>query len=232
MPPRKRTAKRTAEAARSVTTGAPAAATRRRSDPPAAKTTGTGAPATEAEARKPKEPIRWLVLAYRVPSEPTRLRAAVWRKLKNLGAIYLQGSVAAMPADVRSERAMRTLRNEIIEGMGGRAQLLTSTALVGEADLVAEFNAARDDEYEEILDKCQDFHAEIEKETAAEHFTYGELEEIEEDLEKLRRWHEKVKERDAFRASRAEAVREALEECSAALQGYASLVYQADSAAL
>lgn len=175
------------------------------------------------------EPLAWLVLVYRVPTEPTRLRAAVWRRLRNLGAIYLQNSVAAMPADAKAERALRTLRNEIIENMGGRAQLLSSIALVGEPDLVAEFNAARDDEYEEILDKCRDFHAEVEKETTVEHFTYGELEEIEEDLEKLRRWYEKVKSRDTFRSARSDEVRKALDECTAELQTYASLVYQAES---
>jgi len=29
----------------------------------------------------------WLLLVYRVPSEPTTLRAAVWRRLTSLGAI-------------------------------------------------------------------------------------------------------------------------------------------------
>lgn len=37
---------------------------------------------------------RWLLLIYRIPSEPTRLRAGVWRKLKGLGAIYVQSSAA------------------------------------------------------------------------------------------------------------------------------------------
>jgi hypothetical protein len=36
------------------------------------------------------EPSGWLVLIYRVPSEPTRLRSTVWRRIKSLGAIYLQ----------------------------------------------------------------------------------------------------------------------------------------------
>ena len=36
----------------------------------------------------------WLLLVYRVPPEPSRLRAAVWRRLKSLGAIYLQNSAA------------------------------------------------------------------------------------------------------------------------------------------
>lgn len=177
------------------------------------------------------EPVRWLVLVYRVPSEPTRLRAAVWRRLKSLGAIYLQNSVAALPADPKSERALRSLRNEIVQSMSGRAQLLSSVAMVGEADLLAEYNAARNDEYDEILDKCQDFHAEIDKETTVEHFTYGELEENEEDLAKLLRWHEKVKERDVFGASGGQAVREALETCRIALDEYARRVYEVDSAA-
>jgi DNA-binding transcriptional regulator PaaX len=130
----------------------------------------------------------WLVLVYRVPSEPTRLRAAVWRRLKNLGAIYLQNSVAALPAGPQAERALRALRKEIAESMDGKATLLSSGALVGGADLVAEFNAARNDEYEEIVDRCQDFHLGLAKEVSANHFTYGELEENEEDLAKLRGW--------------------------------------------
>jgi hypothetical protein len=177
------------------------------------------------------EAIPWLVLVYRVPSEPTRLRAAVWRRLKSLGAIYLQNSVAALPADPKAERALRALRNDIVQNMSGRAQLLSSVAVVGEADLVTEYNTARNDEYDEILDKCQDFLTEIEKETAASHFTYGELEENEEDLTKLLRWHEKVKQRDVFGASGARAVEEALEGCRNALDEYARRVYEVDSAA-
>lgn len=175
-------------------------------------------------------PVEWLVLVYRVPSEPTRLRAAVWRRLKNLGAIYLQNSVAAFPGNARAERALRALRNEIVQNMSGSAQLLTSTAVAGEADLVGEFNAARNDEYEEILDKCQDFCTEIENETNRAHFTYGELEENDEDLTKLLRWYEKVKERDVLGASGSQAVADALERCRKALQEYAARVYEVDSA--
>src|SRR5690242_12315883 len=103
----------------------------------------------------------WLLLVYRVPSEPTRLRAAVWRRLKGLGAIYLQNSVAALPAGTRSERALRKLRAEILD-MAGTATLLACTALQGEAEVRGAFQSARDDEYEEIVDKCGDFLAGIE----------------------------------------------------------------------
>jgi hypothetical protein len=103
------------------------------------------------------------LLIYRVPSEPTRLRATVWRRLKGLGAIYLQNSAAALPAGPAAERALRKLRHEILE-MSGTAVLMACSALAGEQDVLNAFQAARDDEYEEIMDKCQDFLAQLEKE--------------------------------------------------------------------
>ncbi|MGH3376100.1 MAG: Chromate resistance protein ChrB [Actinoallomurus sp.] len=183
-----------------------------------------------AETTRPIEPVTWLILVYKVPSEPTRLRATVWRRLKTLGAIYLQNSVAALPAGPMAERALRSLRKEITESMDGKATLLSSSALVGGGDLVAEYNAARDDDYEEIVDRCQDFHRGLAKEVDAGHFTYGELEENEEDLAKLRGWYEKVKARDVLGASGAQAVETALEGCELAIQDFVARVYEADDA--
>ena len=172
--------------------------------------------------------ISWLLLVYRIPSEPTRWRAAVWRRLRGAGAIYLQNSVAALPETAAAERLLRGLRNEIVGEMSGQAQVLRASALDGESEIVAAFNAARDDEYEEIVDRCNDFLAEIERNTKDEHFTYGELEENDEDLNKLRGWHAKVASRDAFSASGAKATAEALEKCARALDGFAARVYEAD----
>src|SRR5208282_3864026 len=78
----------------------------------------------------------WLLLIYRVPSEPTRLRSTVWRRLKSLGSIYLQNSAAALPASVSAERALRKLRSEIID-MSGTAALLSCTVLAGEQEVRA-----------------------------------------------------------------------------------------------
>lgn len=166
----------------------------------------------------------WLVLVYRVPTEPTRLRAAVWRRVKGLGAIYLQASVAALPARPPNERAFRALRREIIE-MGGTAQLLRADSLAGHDDLIAAYNAARDDEYEEIVDKCADFRGQLDKEYAAEHFTYAELEENDEDLTKLRNWFAKVTARDTLGAAGRDTVVAALAHCEELLDAYASRVY-------
>jgi hypothetical protein len=166
----------------------------------------------------------WLLLVYRVPSEPTRLRAAVWRRLKSLGAIYLQNSAAALPASTASERALRKLRSEILD-MSGHATLMTCAVLAGEKEIKAAFQAARDDEYAEIVDKCDDFQGQVRKEYVAEHFTYAELEENEVDLVKLRNWFAKVAERDVFGALGRAAAQEAIAACEITLEEYAARVY-------
>ena len=172
----------------------------------------------------------WLLLVYRVPSEPSRLRAAVWRKLKGLGAIYLQNSAAALPASVGAERALRKLRSQILE-MEGTAALMSCTVLAGEADVRAAFEAARNDEYEEIVDRCDDFLVQVKKEYLADHFTFAELEENEVDLVKLRNWFARVRQRDAFGAVGRPQAEKALDGCQQALDDYAARVYaeQSDS---
>ncbi|MEU6443201.1 Chromate resistance protein ChrB [Streptomyces sp. NPDC047046] len=112
---------------------------------------------------------------------------------------------------------------------GGTAQLLRAEALVGGTDLVAAYNAARDDEYTEIVSRCRDFLAEIERETTASHFIYGELEENDEDLTKLRGWFSKVASRDRLGAPGRQAAEKALEECRHALDAFADAVYAADT---
>jgi hypothetical protein len=170
------------------------------------------------------DPTHWLLLIYRIPTEPTRLRAGVWRKLKGLGAIYLQNSAIALPFSPHSERALRTLRAEIQE-LGGKGSLFSSTTLAGQDQLVETFNAARDDEYDEIIDKCDDFLQQVHKEYDANHFTYAELEENEVDLVKLKGWLEKIRARDVLGASKLQATVEAVERCDHVLEEYAARVY-------
>lgn len=169
-------------------------------------------------------PGRWLLLVYRVPSEPSRLRATVWRRIKSLGAIYLQSSAAALPASTTAERALRKLRSEILD-MAGTAVLLSCEVLAGESDIRAQFQDARDDEYEEIVDKCADFVAGIDKEYRENHFSYAELEENEVDLVKLRTWLQRVRERDVFGAAGLQQAVSSLAECEEKLEAYAARVY-------
>lgn len=173
------------------------------------------------------ESIEWLVLIYKVPSEPSRLRVSIWRRLKGLGAIYLQSSAAALPAGASAERALRKLRHEIME-MSGSAVLLSSRLLGGGSDVAARFRAARDDEYDEIIDKCHDFMVGIDKEFQAEHFSFAELEENEVDHTKLVNWLAKVRNRDVLVSPRRENADDAVRQCAEALERYAQRVYTED----
>jgi hypothetical protein len=164
-------------------------------------------------------------LVYKLPSEPSRLRAAVWRKLKGAGAIYLQDGVAALPSAAGgSERALRSLAAEIRE-MGGTAHLLQATPLGGEEALITLFNAAREAEYHELLDRCRDFHAELERERAARNFTFAELEENEDDLTKLEAWRGKIRARDHFAVPLGAEADAALHSCREDLDAFARAVY-------
>jgi DNA-binding transcriptional regulator PaaX len=166
----------------------------------------------------------WYVLVYRIPSEPTRLRATAWRRLKSLGAVYLQNSVAALPVSPTAERALRKLQHDIVE-MSGTAILMESTVVVGETNVLSIYQAARSDEYEEIVDRSEGFLAELQKEYEKNHFSYAELEENEVDYTKLVNWFGKVRSRDEFGAPGRTEAEGALKRCEVALEDYAARVY-------
>jgi hypothetical protein len=92
---------------------------------------------------------------------------------------------------------------------------------------VGAFNAARDDEYWEVLDRCRDFHAELERERAAGKYTFAELEENEEDLAKLEAWVGKIWSRDRFGAPLAGEAQRAINACQEELEAFAQSVYEA-----
>jgi DNA-binding transcriptional regulator PaaX len=168
----------------------------------------------------------WFVLVYKLPPEPTRYRASVWRKLKVAGAVYLRSGVAALPADLSAERVMRRVAQEVRESEG-TAHLVRGALVGDDAALVAAFNAARVEEYREVLERCRDFHAELEKERKTGKLTFAELEENEEDLAKLEAWFGKVRTRDRFGAPLAEEAEQAMEACREDLEAFAESVYEA-----
>lgn len=170
----------------------------------------------------------WLLLTYKVPPEPAKKRIALWRKLKGMGAVYLQNGVCLLPRTDDHTRRLKIIENEINE-MSGLSVLLETVALdrVQEDKVVARFKADRDEEYVEFLDKCKDFENEIAKETAAMHFTYAELEENDVDLKKLQSWLEKIVKLDFYGATLAVEAAERLKGCEVLLDAYAQRVFEA-----
>ena len=161
------------------------------------------------------ERASWLVLAYRVPAETARLRVSVWRRLKAAGAVYLANSVAALPAAPSAERLLRRLRSDISQA-GGSAQLLRAGPLVGGADLIRLYNAARDDEYAQIIAGCDELLGTIGS-SAACRPSPAHLAARDRELARLARWAEKARARDAFGARQAEVAAAAVAKCGEAL---------------
>jgi hypothetical protein len=170
----------------------------------------------------------WLLLTYKVPPEPASKRVALWRRLKSMGAVYLQNGVCLLPKTDDHARRLKMLENDIAR-MGGDAVILEAGALdrLQEEKVVARFKADRDDAYRELIDKCDDFETEIAKETAAQHFTYNELEENDVELKKLHGWLEKIKRLDFYGGGLATDAAARLKVCAGLLDAYAQRVFDA-----
>jgi hypothetical protein len=63
-----------------------------------------------------------VLLAYRLPREPSTPRTALWRKLRRLGAAQLLDGLAALPLDARNREQLEWLAEEVTEA-GGEATL-------------------------------------------------------------------------------------------------------------
>ena len=168
----------------------------------------------------------WLLLTYKVPPDPASKRVALWRRLKGMGAVYLQNGVCLLPKTDDHARRLKMLENDISE-MGGEAVILETVGLdrMQEDKVVARFKADRDDAYREFIDKCDDFETEIAKETAAQHFTYNELEENDIELKKLQGWLEKINKLDFYGGGLATDAAARLKECESLLDTYAQRVF-------
>jgi hypothetical protein len=63
-----------------------------------------------------------VLLAYRLPREPSSPRIALWRKLKRLGAAQVVDGLVALPLDSRSREQFEWLADEVIDA-GGEATI-------------------------------------------------------------------------------------------------------------
>ncbi|WP_349509550.1 Chromate resistance protein ChrB [Afipia sp. 1NLS2] len=167
-------------------------------------------------------------MTYKVPAEPGARRVALWRRLKGMGAVYLQNGVCLLPKTDAHVRQLKMIENEVAE-MGGEAVILKTVALdKGQGEKVVDrFNADRDDQYREFLGRCVGFEKEIAKEFSINKFTYAELEEEDADLKKLQGWFEKIRRLDFYGAPLASEAEKKLKDCEVLLESYAQRVFDA-----
>lgn len=68
------------------------------------------------------ERVEWVLLAYRIPREPSTPRITLWRKLRRLGVVQVLDGLVALPADARTREQLEWLADEVLEA-GGEASI-------------------------------------------------------------------------------------------------------------
>lgn len=152
----------------------------------------------------------WILLVYRLPREPSRHRVAVWRKLKALGALYLQDGAAVLPEDTFAREQLEWLQLRVREA-GGEATLWEATpnTAAEREDLVRTFSASRDEAYREITEAAGRLRRKA--------GLGGDGAGLMEDLKKLEREFRAERRRDYFRSPRRFEALGALREARQAL---------------
>lgn len=171
--------------------------------------------------------MSWLVLVYRVPTEPSSSRVAIWRDLKRIGALYLQQCVCVVPDQPAPRAGIEAARERIVK-LGGSSNLFAVPSLPAdeEAELIAGFRDLVAEQYAEIVEECETkFVKEVEFEHFRRNYTFAEAEEIEQDLDKIRRWYARVRDRDWFGAPGRDAVEGWLQRCADLLDAFFATVH-------
>ncbi len=169
--------------------------------------------------------MKWIFFSYSLSAEPSKARVYVWRQLRKLGAVNYQSIWAIPHANDRVE-ALRKLTEEI-EKWNGTALLVAGTVLVKsqEESIIQVFIDSRNEEYQEIIEKCEDYFNEIELEIGRENFIFAEVEENEEELEKLKQWLKKVEKRDVVKPPLRKEAMEKIKQCERIFNDFAQRVY-------
>jgi hypothetical protein len=84
---------------------------------------------------------RWILLAYRMPREPSTPRIGVWRKLRGLGVAQIVDGLVAIPDSVVNLEHMGWVANDVLDA-GGEATLWSAelASVKQERVLVARLN--------------------------------------------------------------------------------------------
>jgi hypothetical protein len=153
----------------------------------------------------------------------------LWRRLRAAGATTLVTSVWVLPETAPHAELLRQLRDGLFRqgGTGFVLSIPASAPGLSEA-IVSRFRADRAREYDEFAERCAALLDEIGRESKAGKYTFAELEESEQDLEKLVRWLAKIAARDFFPDKRRPETAGMLARCQTAVEAFSQSVYAAE----
>ena len=157
--------------------------------------------------RLPKHPGEgWVLLAFRLPREPSTPRIALWRKVKRLGAAQLLDGLVALPLDARNREQLEWLAADVTEA-GGEATIwlggLASAAQ--ERELATRMREAVEVDYRTLV---ADAHAVKSQAGGQRRRSLG----------RLRRELRRIRARDYFLSEQRELARRAVEDLAATVE--------------
>jgi len=150
--------------------------------------------------------VSWVLLAYRLPREPSTPRSALWRRLRRLGAVQVLDGLAALPLDARNREQLEWLADEVVEA-GGEATIWVAElgSAAQERELAAGIAEA----------VAADYRALIEEMVAARDQPPGQRRRT---LARLRRELRRIRARDHFPPAERELAQRALDELASVVE--------------
>lgn len=98
-----------------------------------------------------------MLLAYRLPREPSTPRIAIWRKLRRLGVVQPLDGLVALPLDARTKEQLEWLAEEVVEAEGEATVWMGRPGSVAdERRLATAMAAAVAEEYRSVIDDAAD----------------------------------------------------------------------------
>lgn len=173
---------------------------------------------------------RWLLVSYHAPTEPSALRVATWRALKQLGAVKLGDGLYFLPHTPECAGAVEALQQRI-QGGGGDALVVSASGLSSpdEVYLSESFMAARADEFAQVERWAQRLVEHIGREESTDDYRFAEVDTLEEEMEKLRRQFQRVAERDYLGSPARQAAAAVLSEAAQRLSAYVDEAFRKEN---
>ena len=171
--------------------------------------------------------MEWLLFTYWLPPEPSRKRVFIWRQLKKIGALSTEGGGWLLPKrEPLSTNLVDIARS--VEEMGGTTNLyiVTHFSEAQEQRAISKFQREREREYSELITECQKALKHMERESQVRQFTIEEVEELEGDLEKVKRWYSESKKRDFWEVAARNEVEKLIGEVEASLSDFIEKTYE------
>lgn len=115
-----------------------------------------------------------------------------------------------------------------VEEMEGTANLysVTDFSEAQEQRAINRFQQGREREYGEIIKECHKMLRHVERERQQQEFTFEEVQELEGDLGKIKRWLSEARERDFWYVTTREEVEKIIEEAEARLAAFTQETYE------